>query len=144
MLYALHFLIFFSLSYGRSLYFKILAPHHSRMTAKGSGVTCNAVHPGCVRTDVTRNMSFFMRTGDAIATPIMSLLRKTPSEGAYTSIHVATSPDLNGQGGMYFHHCRPVSTGDCATDNIAHTKLWKLSEKLTGLSSESPIPLGQT
>ena len=144
MLYAFNVLTFYSIHIAVDFIIKNFARHHSRMTAKGSGVTCNAVHPGCVRTDVTRNMSFIMRAGDSIATPIMSLLRKTPSEGAYTSIHVATSPDLEGRGGMYFHHCRPVPTGACATDNIAHTKLWRLSEKLTGLSSEPPVLMAQT
>lgn len=112
------------------------------MTAKGSGVTCNAVHPGCVRTDVTRNMSYLMRAGDTFSTPIMSLLRKTPSEGAYTTIHVATSEELEGKGGMYFHHCNPVQTGPYARNIMAHEKLWKLSEKLTGLSVELPGPGG--
>ena len=104
------------------------------MKASGSSVTCNAVHPGCVRTEVTRNMSFLMRAGDSLSSPIMSLLRKTPPEGAYTSIHVATSPELEGKGGLYFHHCEAVSTGLCAQDAISQGELWKLSERLTGLS----------
>jgi NAD(P)-dependent dehydrogenase (short-subunit alcohol dehydrogenase family) len=31
------------------------------LKAQGSRITVNAVHPGCVRTDVTRNMGAVMR-----------------------------------------------------------------------------------
>ncbi|RYG96855.1 hypothetical protein EON65_53795, partial [archaeon] len=51
---------------------------------RNGGLFVCSVHPGCVRTEVTRNMSVFMRWGDFICSPILSLLQKTPHEGAYT------------------------------------------------------------
>jgi NAD(P)-dependent dehydrogenase (short-subunit alcohol dehydrogenase family) len=106
---------------------------YRRLTAKGSKVTVNAVHPGLVMTDVTRNMPFFMRIGDALAQPLMMLLRKTPAQGAYSSVHVATSPKLEGIGGLYFQNCHPARVGSAALDTEAAAELWKISEKLTGL-----------
>lgn len=73
-----------------------------------------------------------MRLLDYLASPLLGLLRKTPAEGAYTSIYVATSSELDGVGGKYFYHCESISPGICARDEIAADKLWKLSEKLTG------------
>ena len=72
-----------------------------RLEVVGSRVTCNAVHPGCVRTDVTRNMNAFMRIGNMLAAPIMWTLQKTGEQGAYSSIYAATSPELTNKGGLY-------------------------------------------
>jgi retinol dehydrogenase-12 len=106
------------------------------MKAQGSKVTCNAVHPGCVNTEVTRNMSPVMRFLDYLGSPLLLMLRKTPAEGAYTSIHVATAVELEGIGGEYFFHCRPSIMNECAKDPVAAEKLWILSERLTGLIGE--------
>ena len=92
------------------------------------------MHPGCVRTEVTRNMNLLMRILNGFAAPFLMLLQKTPHEGAYCSIHVATAPELEGIGGKYFFHCKASLPAPCAQDPEAVDKLWRLSEKLTGLS----------
>lgn len=71
-----------------------------------------------------------------IVSPLLKALRKTPLEGAYTSIFVATSPDVQAVGGLYFFHCKPIQPGACATKADDAERLWKLSEKLTGLAVE--------
>lgn len=106
------------------------------MRAKGSTVTCNAIHPGCVNTEVTRNMGSFMRFLDLLVSPLLLLLRKTPAEGAYTSIYAATSSELEGVGGKYFYHCKSIPPGKCALNQEDAEKLWQLSERLTGLLGE--------
>lgn len=100
---------------------------------KGSKVTSNCVHPGLVRTEVTRNMNFFMRLGNQLFAPVLLALQKTPSQGAYCSIHVATNPMLEGLGGLYFVNSTPSSVGKGALDLAAAKRLWELSEKLTGV-----------
>jgi hypothetical protein len=55
------------------------------------------VHPGCVRTEVVRNMNVIMRTGNAICAPILMSLQKTPEQGAYNSVYVATAPGIGEQ-----------------------------------------------
>jgi retinol dehydrogenase-12/retinol dehydrogenase-13 len=104
------------------------------LAAKGSKVTCNAVHPGCVRTEVTRHLNALMQAANAAVAPLLLLLQKTPHEGAYCSIHVATAPELEGVGGKYFFHCVPVDPAPCAVNPEDAERLWRLSEKLTGLS----------
>ena len=104
-----------------------------RMTAKGSRITSNCAHPGCVFTDITRDLYLIVRLANACCLPTLVPLRKTAGEGAYSSIHLATSPDLEGIGGQYFFHCCPIPTGPCALDSMAADKLWKISEKLVGL-----------
>lgn len=65
-----------------------------RLSLRGSRVVCNSVHPGCVRTEVTRNMSWLMRLGNALFAPLLATLQKTSLQGANTIIHVAIAPNL--------------------------------------------------
>ena len=106
-----------------------------RLDNKKSKVICNSVHPGCVMTEVTRDMDYWMRLGDYLATPIMVLLRKTAAQGAYCSIHcaVADSIETNNYKGLYFMHCAPTKVGVGAYDVVARKRLWEESEKITGL-----------
>ncbi len=101
-----------------------------RLELVGSRVTCNAVHPGCVRTDVTRNMNAFMRIGNTLAAPIMWTLQKTSEQGAYSSIYAATSPELTNKGGIYLFHCSPTKVNIAALDLKDNDLLWRLSEEI--------------
>jgi len=104
----------------------------SAMLSKGgSRVTVNCVHPGCVRTDVTRHMNAFMRIGDAIFAPIMRTLQKTPEQGAYCSVYVATSADLTSRTGDYYFHCSATKMSSAALNEEDCLKLWKVSEEIT-------------
>ena len=69
---------------------------------------------------------------------------KTPQQGAATSVWCATSPQLNGMGGVYCEDCdiaRALPSDDSnelhgvrprATDPVAAGRLWQVSEQLTG------------
>ena len=109
--------------------------HYSiRLSEQGSAVKCFAVHPGCVRTTVTRHMSSTMQLLNSIFAPIVSSLQKTPEQGSYTSVYAATSPELDdAEGGGLLFHCKPIDASWAATDPAAALNLWILSEKLTGI-----------
>lgn len=121
-------------------YLCVLRVMCTRLTARHSTVTCFAVHPGCVRTDVTRHMNAFMQIGNALCSPILASLQKTPPEGAYTSVHVATCPELaahpNKYAGKLFFHCELFPVSEAAKDDAAALRLWHLSEELTGLAAK--------
>jgi NAD(P)-dependent dehydrogenase (short-subunit alcohol dehydrogenase family) len=70
----------------------------TRLFAKGSKVTCNAVHPGIVTTEVTRHMHVVMRKLEHMFSFFLSWVRKTPAEGAYTTVYAATAAEINGKG----------------------------------------------
>jgi hypothetical protein len=42
-------------------------------------------------------MNVIMRTGNAICAPILMSLQKTPEQGAYNSVYVATAPGIGEQ-----------------------------------------------
>jgi NAD(P)-dependent dehydrogenase (short-subunit alcohol dehydrogenase family) len=101
----------------------------ARMDKAGIPVVVNAVHPGCVMTDVSRNMHWLMRYGEQMAYPILSLIRKTPAEGAYCSIYAASATEIDTESikGEYLFHCMPASKGPAVTKADAE-KLWAVSE----------------
>mgnify|MGYP000153196007 CR=1 FL=1 len=40
-------------------------------------------------------MNAFMRMGNALFAPVLSTLQKTPEQGAYSSVHVATAKGIS-------------------------------------------------
>jgi NAD(P)-dependent dehydrogenase (short-subunit alcohol dehydrogenase family) len=114
------------------------------------GVRAFAVHPGGIVTDLVRHMSkaalaatgFLDESGQPIIDPQNN--KKTPQQGAATSVWCATSPQLEGVGGVYCADCeiaRELPSDDStemhgvrprAIDPVAAGRLWTLSEQLTG------------
>ncbi len=114
--------------YGRSKLANIYFTRELARRLEGSGVTVNAVHPGGVATG-------FARDGDVkglygllvrLAKPFL----RTPEKGAETSIHLATTPELDGITGKYFADCQEAETTPIAQDDDAARRLWTASEAL--------------
>ena len=102
----------------------------------GDGITANAVMPGAIATKLQRY------TG-GLQTPVER--RKTPEQGAATTLLVATSPLLEGIGGRYFENCNEAETVDhrnaeysgvapYALDPANAHRLWEMAAAM--LSSE--------
>jgi len=114
------------------------------------GVRAFAVHPGGIATELIRYMSkaqieaykIIDEAGKPIIDPENN--KKTPQQGAATTVWCATSPQLEGMGGVYCADCdiaRALPTDDStelhgvrprAIDPVAAGRLWQLSELLTG------------
>ena len=108
------------------------------LQARKSRVTVNAVHPGCVRTEVTRHMSPVMQFLNYLGTPFMLAMQKTPAQGAYCTVFVATSGTLRGQSGNYYFHCKKERVNAAANNHDECLKLWQRSEEIT----QSSAPVG--
>lgn len=93
---------------------------------EGTGVTVNALHPGLVKSGLTRNMSPMMRT-------VLNLVSTTPQKGARTAVYLATSPEVEGVSGQFFAKCKPVKMSAQARDEEARRRLWEQSVELTGI-----------
>jgi NAD(P)-dependent dehydrogenase (short-subunit alcohol dehydrogenase family) len=100
----------------------------------GTSVTANCLHPGNVLTEVTRNLPAWINFihGNMIYYLELPFMKTMPM-GAYTSLHVATSPDLRGVGGQYFVHCAAQTPSEAALDRTSARRLWDFSAKLVGL-----------
>ncbi|MGH7858129.1 MAG: short-chain dehydrogenase, partial [Candidatus Binatia bacterium] len=58
-----------------------------------------------------------------------------PQKGAETSIHLASSPEVQGVSGKYFFDCREKRSSKESNAPEVARRLWKVSEELTGLSA---------
>jgi NAD(P)-dependent dehydrogenase (short-subunit alcohol dehydrogenase family) len=122
------------LAYAQSKTANVLfAVEASRRWAR-DGITANALMPGAIPTSLQRHLG-------GMRTPVEQ--RKTPAEGAATSVLLATSPLLEGIGGRYFSDCNeaevlPAGERDLvrvaphALDPAAARRLWEHSLELLG------------
>lgn len=107
------------------------------------GVRSFAVHPGAIQTELGRHMD-----ADDVKQLMSNRPQREPMKfksleaGAATTVWAATSPELDGQGGVYCEDCNiadlidepGASLGVCsyAVDPEAADRLWTLSEEWTG------------
>ena len=87
----------------------------------GSGVTTYSLHPGVVASDVWR----------AVPGPLRWLIKLrmiSTEEGAQTTLHCATAPELAQQTGLYYDKCRGKTPSPVAQDRKLAAELWRRSE----------------
>jgi retinol dehydrogenase-14 len=95
-----------------------------------TSVTANALHPGVVRT------SFGAEDPAQVQRRLVPLLRpfmKGPAQGAATSIHLASAPELEQVTGRYFVNRKPKRSSKASYDQAAAARLWQVSAELVGL-----------
>jgi NAD(P)-dependent dehydrogenase (short-subunit alcohol dehydrogenase family) len=115
--------------YGRSKLCNILFTRELARRWAGTGVAANSLHPGFVST------RFGDETGGLISFGIRIAKRfaLSPQQGAETLVYLASSPEVDGVTGEYFHKCRPTTPSQEARDDKAAQRLWEESARLAGL-----------
>jgi NAD(P)-dependent dehydrogenase (short-subunit alcohol dehydrogenase family) len=98
---------------------------------RGTGVTANTLHPGVVRTSFAAEDS---STAWKIMIPLMKPFMKSPEKGAATSIHLASSPEVEGVSGRYFVNRKPSESSKASHDTPDAARLWEVSAALVGLA----------
>jgi retinol dehydrogenase 14 len=95
-------------------------------------VTANALHPGMVSTSFgTEDPASVQR----VFIPFLRTFMKTPAQGAATSIHLASAPDLEQVTGRYFANSKLKRSSKPSYDEAAAAQLWQVSADLVGLST---------
>jgi len=116
---------------------------------KASNIRAFSLHPGKIFTPLQRHLKQeeMIAAGwlDAKGQPADPSF-KTPEQGAATQIWAATSPKLNGLGGLYCEDCDIACLASATSEpfkgvreyaadlNMAK-KLWKFTSKLTGVNA---------
>ena len=80
-----------SRAYNQSKLANVLFTYELARRLEGSGVTANALHPGVVRTGFGADDP---GTVQRLLVPFLRGFMKSPAQGAATSIHLASAPDL--------------------------------------------------
>jgi len=119
--------------YGQSKTANILFTVELDRRLRDRGVRAFALHPGVIMTELSRHL-----TSDDVGTlrsraPGGRLEFKTTDQGAATTVWGATSPDLDGMGGLYLDDCHIGEPAPYALDPDSAARLWTWSEGEVGL-----------
>src|SRR3954452_24302985 len=122
---------------------------------QSGGVRAFAVHPGGILTPLQRHLprEEMIAAGWMDEAGVPDERMKTPEQGAATSVWAATSPQLDGMGGVYCEDCdiaEPTDPEDPmkryrgvdapAIDADAAARLWQVSAELTGINAFADAP----
>lgn len=110
-------------AYSQSKLANILFTYELARKLEGSKVTTNALHPGLVKTGFNRNNGLLMKFVMGLLTPFS----RTPTEGAQTSIYLASSPEVEGVTGKYFEDSKAVPSAPISYNRAAAERLWQIS-----------------
>ena len=97
---------------------------------KATPVTANAVHPGVVRTQMMLRAPGIFRAAGYLALPFAL----SPRQGAATSLHLASSPDVKGISGKYFARGKETIVKSAFNTPENRELLWNLSMQSLGLA----------
>jgi retinol dehydrogenase 14 len=111
-------------AYSQSKLANVLFSYELARRLEGTAVTANALHPGVVRT------SFGAEDPGGVQRLLVPLVRpfmRSPADGAATSIHLASAPELEEVTGRYFADSRPRTSSGPSYDEAAAARLWHVS-----------------
>jgi NAD(P)-dependent dehydrogenase (short-subunit alcohol dehydrogenase family) len=113
-------------AYGQSKMANILFAKKLAKKLEGTGKTANALHPGVIKTNLTRHSSV-AAVGMSIISP---LVLKNVAEGAATQTFLAVSPKADGISGKYFTNCQELRPRREADDAALADALWAKTEEI--------------
>ncbi|XP_043931117.1 retinol dehydrogenase 12-like isoform X3 [Protopterus annectens] len=119
--------------YSQSKLANVLFTRELAKRLKGSGVTTYCLHPGVIRTEISRHLFVNSPILRMFLTLVCHFFLKTPAEGAQTTIYCAVAEELQNTSGLYYSDCAPKEPATHAKDDELARKLWDLSAKLVGM-----------
>jgi len=119
-------------SYSQSKLAIVMFSRSLNRQVEGSGVKVVSVHPGVVRTDMTRHLEerWYIRLGMFVAHPVLCYVFKNVWQGVQTMLYCALCEEL--RGGEYYADCRVREMSVEGRDEEVGRKLWEVSERLVG------------
>lgn len=120
------------LAYGRSKLANLYFTYELSSRLKNTNLTVNALDPGGVATNFSRNNGLFAWLKHYLSY-ILRLKLILPQKAAETIVYLASSRDLSVTTGKYFFEKKEISSSPASYDREVALKLWQLSLKLTGI-----------
>ena len=117
-------------AYSNSKLLMLLSTIELASRLKATPVTANAVHPGVVRTQMLLRAPGIFRAVGYLALPFAL----SPRQGAATSLHLASSPDVKGMSGKYFARGKETIVKSAFNTPENRELLWNLSMQSLGLA----------
>ena len=114
-------------AYGQSKLANVLYARALAERSKGTERKAYAVHPGVIRTELSRHMNPVIRAGLALASPFTL---KTIPQGAATATYAAVHPGAAQESGAYLVDCQRAEPSAEAQDEALARKLWERTEAI--------------
>jgi retinol dehydrogenase 12 len=92
--------------------------------------TFNSLHPGLIGSNFGGKNTWF-----AFAMPLLKKFMLSNEEGAKTSLHLASAPDVGLLSGYYFDHGNARAAHPAALDARLQDDLWDKTARMCGLSA---------
>jgi NAD(P)-dependent dehydrogenase (short-subunit alcohol dehydrogenase family) len=119
-------------AYNQSKLANVLFTYELARRLPATSVTANALHPGVVSTSFGAEDPAGVQR---LLVPLMRPFMKAPDQGAATSIHLASAPDLDKVTGSYFANNKPKKSSERSYDHATAARLWQVSADLVGLNA---------
>ncbi|HEX9243932.1 MAG TPA: SDR family NAD(P)-dependent oxidoreductase [Anaeromyxobacter sp.] len=113
--------------YGQSKLANILFARELARRLAGSRRTANALHPGVIKTELSRHMPALAKLAFALAGPIAL---KTVAQGAATETFLAVHPSVATATGAYWVDCNRAPAREDADDPALASRLWDVTEQI--------------
>jgi NAD(P)-dependent dehydrogenase (short-subunit alcohol dehydrogenase family) len=119
-------------AYSQSKLANVLFSYELARRLKGTSVTSNALHPGVASTSFGTDDP---ATVQRIFIPFLRPFMKSSTQGAVTSIHLASAPELEQVSGRYFANSHPKKSSGPSYVQATAARLWQVSADLVGLTT---------
>lgn len=119
-------------NYCHSKLCNVLFTHELAKRLRGTEVTCYSLHPGSVKTELSRNVTNWFVV---IIKPILEFLFQTdPMSGSQTTLYCALQEGIEHLSGRYFSDSEVQDVKPEAKNDEIARRLWDISERLCGLA----------
>jgi len=116
-------------AYAQSKLANLLFSYELARQLDGTGLTVNALDPGNVWTNFSRNNGWLSWARHLVGS-LRSGSLVGPQQGARTSVYLAASPEVEGISGKYFSDGKMVASSELSYDVAAAQRLWDISLEL--------------
>ena len=133
-------------AYGQSKSANALFALGMDLNHRDDGIRAFSVHPGGIFTPLQRHLSdeemvaLGWKAADGSIPPQVQAMFKTPEQGASTTVWAATSPKLDGKGGVYCENCDIAKAATQESQRWEHARAWISdnagAERLWGMSKK--------
>ncbi|WDF32757.1 SDR family NAD(P)-dependent oxidoreductase [Arthrobacter agilis] len=113
-------------AYGQSKTANVLLAVGATRRWEADGITANAVMPGGIWTNLQRHWDPEVLAATKARAAAAGMSAKTPQQGAATSVFAATSPLLDGVGGLYLEDCREAEVVPAIIDGVSGVRPYAL------------------